>query len=275
MVSGSDSIRRVWGSLLALLLVTALNPVRLAITLLVISRPRPVQNLLAYGAGCLTGCIPGVVVPLTLLHVTPVFGSFADGLATSSTVRHIRIGLGVLALLIATALTMHAMTRGRVQAHSPTQSERNGTTLVLDPKPPTAISRFLGSPPDTGTEGASAFRRFLRRVHGAWENGSLWVAFLIGMFFGGVEPDVGLFLLAIIVASGATIGTQIVAAIVFVVGVLAIVEITLVGYLVAPGKTQEKVQLLHDWALAHRRKILIAMCAVAGISLLASAMSGH
>jgi hypothetical protein len=246
----------VWGSLLALLLITALNPVRLAITLLVISRPRPVQNLLAYAAGCLTGCIPGVVVPLTLLHVTPMFGTFADGLATSSTVRHIRIGLGVLALSIAAALTLHSLAR------------------QLDPKTPPAISRLLGRTPDGVIEGKSVFRKLLRRIQAAWENGSLWVAFLIGMFFGGVEPDVGLFLLAIIVASGATIGTQITAAIMFVVGVLAIVEVTLIGYLVAPEKTQEKVQLLHNWALTHRRKILTIMCAVAGVSLLASAI-GH
>ena len=264
----------MWGSLFALLFVTAMNPVRLAITLLVISRPRPIQNLLAYGAGCLTGCIPGVVVPMTLLHVAPVFGSFADGLATSSTVQHIRIGLGVLALLIATVLTVRAMTRRRVDAHSPAPRTSDGTTtLVVDRKPPTAISRLLGYPPDGGDERPSAFRRLLRRIHKAWEDGSLWVAFLIGMFFGGVEPDVGLFLLAIIVASGAPVGTQIAAAIVFVIGVLAIVEITLLGYLVAPAKTQEKVQLLHDWALAHRLKILITMCAIAGVSLLASAMS--
>lgn len=263
----------MWGSLLALLLVTALNPVRLAITLLVISRPRPAHNLLAYGAGCLIGCIPGVVVPLTLLHVTPVFGSFADGVATSATVRTIRIVLGVLALSIATALIVHTVARQRRQAHVPAAAG-GATTLVLDPKTPPAIARLLNRSPDGASEGGSVFRRLLRRAQAAWENGSLWVAFLIGVFFGGVEPDVGLFLLAIIVTSGAAIGTQITAAIVFVVGVLAIVEITLIGYLVAPERTQEKVQLLHDWALAHRRKILAIMCAVAGISLLASAVTG-
>lgn len=270
-----DTIRPVWGSLLALMLVTALNPVRLAIILLVISRPRPVQNLLAYGAGALAGCIPGVVLPLTLLHVTPVFGSFADDLATNSAVWHIRIGLGVLALVIAAALTVRALTRRRAGVESTVSSDIDGTTLVLDPKPPNAISRLLGPPSETGTDSGSAFKRLLRRIHDAWENGSLWVAFVIGLFFGGVEPDVAVFLLAIIVASGATIGTQIAAGVVFVVGVLATVEIALLGYLIAPAKTKEQVQLLHDWALVHRRKIVIAVCAVAGISLLAGAISGN
>ena len=76
-----------------------------------VSRPRPVQNLLAYGVGSLTACIATVVVPLTLLHGTPMFRSFTQDLATpatteSSTVRHIQIGMGVLALSIAALMTV-------------------------------------------------------------------------------------------------------------------------------------------------------------------------
>jgi hypothetical protein len=41
----------MWGSVLVLALLAALNPVRLGLALLVISRPRPVQNLLAYWVG--------------------------------------------------------------------------------------------------------------------------------------------------------------------------------------------------------------------------------
>ena len=37
----------MWGSVGVLALLAALDPVRLGLTLLVISRPRPVQNLLA------------------------------------------------------------------------------------------------------------------------------------------------------------------------------------------------------------------------------------
>jgi hypothetical protein len=107
----------------------------------------------------------------------------------------------------------------------------------------------------------------VRRINNAWENGSLWVAYVIGLAFGGVEPDAGLFLLAILVGSGIGLGTQIVAAAVFVVTLLAIVEVTLISYVATPVKTQAVVQRLHDWALIHRRKILIAMCAVAGCSL--------
>ncbi len=195
----------MWGSVLGLALLTALNPVRLGLTLLVISRPRPVQNLLTYWVGCLAGCIPAVVVPLTLVHVTPMFRPFAADLATSSTVRHIRIGMGVLALLIAALITARSLTRRRQHAPLPTPGG-NTSTMVLDSNTPNAISRLLGRTQDAPTEGGSVIRRLLRRVHDAWENGSLWVAFVIGYAFGGTDPDVGLFLVAIIVTSGAAIG---------------------------------------------------------------------
>jgi Sap, sulfolipid-1-addressing protein len=101
---------------------------------------------------------------------------------------------------------------------------------AIDLRSPTVISRLLGRAQDAATEGGSAIRRLLGRAHNAWESGSLWVALVIGMGFGRPAPDVALFVLAIIVASGAAIGTQVSAAIAFVVGVLAVVEITLVSY---------------------------------------------
>ena len=130
---------------------------------------------------------------------------------------------------------------------------------MLDSNTPTAISRLLGRAQDAATEGGSAIRRLLGRAHDAWENGSLWVAFVIGLGFGGPPPDVVLVLLAIIVTSGAAIGTQFSAAIAFVVGMLAVVEIVLVSYLAMPAKTQAVLRLLHDWAWAHRPQILVAI----------------
>lgn len=255
-------------------LVTGLNPVRLGLTLLVISRPRPMQNLLAYWIGCLTASITAVVVPLTLLHATPAFKSFADDIATSSILRHIRVGVGVLVLAIAALLTVRSLTRWRRQARSPAPSESK-STLVLNSDTSTAVSRLLTRTDNAareGAEGKSAIRRLLRRVHNAWEDGSLWVAFFIGIAFGGVEPDVVIVVLAITLASGAAIGAQVSAAIAFIIGILAVVEITLASYLAVPAKTQAMVQRLHDWAQVHRRKILVAMCTVGGVSLVAYGM---
>jgi hypothetical protein len=263
----------MWSSVVVLALLGALNPVRLGLALLVISRPRPVKNLLAFWVGCLIASIAILLVPLVALHVAPMFRPLAQNLASpatvaSSTVRHIQIGMGLFALSIAVLTTVRFLARRR--AHLPTKGG-NTTTMVLDSNAPIAIKRLLGGPQDESAEGKSAIRRLPGRARNAWANGSSWVALMIGLG-SGPTPDGVLYVLAIIVPSGAAIGTQISAAIAFVVGMLAIVEIMLVCYLATPAKTHAAVQRLHDWVLAHRQQVLVAVCTVAGISLVAQGM---
>lgn len=260
----------MWGSVLALGILVGLDPMRLGITLLVISRPRPVQNLLMFGAGCAAACIPTLVIPLTLLHATPMFKSTAEAWAKSSTGGYIQIGMGSVALMTATVLTVHFWVRQRATVPAP---EGGTSTLVSEANTSTPVSRLLARAQDAPAEGGSVFRRLLRRGHDAWEDGSLWVSFVIGFSFAGAPPDVALFLLAIVVVSGAAVGTQITATIAFVVGMLAVVEVVLVSYLAAPAKTEAIVQRLHDWAWAHHRKILVAMCVLAGTMLIAKGLN--
>ena len=262
-----------------LALLITLHPVRLGVILLVISRPRPMQNLFAYWAGCVIAGVYSLLVPLVVLHVTPMFDSFVINFANptaNSTFRHIEIGMGALVLVIAAVLGVRFATRqpghprNRHSAHQ-AASDGGTSTLVLDSNTPTAISRLLGTPPDAATEGGSVVRRLLRRVRSAWENGSVWVAFVIGVAM-GPSLDGVVFVLAIIVASGASFGVQITAAITFVIAMLAVEEVILVSHLVRPAKTQAFLRRLHDWALAHRRKLVVAIFAVVGISLMAQGM---
>jgi hypothetical protein len=250
----------VWGPLLGMAILFAINPVLLAIIVLMISRPRPVQNLLAYWVGSVIVNVPCLLVPLMVLHVT--FRASAHDLAspaTSPTVHYIQLGMSVLALSIAALMMVRS---ARQRARQPT-SVGNTSIMVLDSDTPTAISSPFGRAPDTPTEGASAFRRLLSRLQNAWEDGALWVALVFGL--GGFPPPpLVLFVDTTIVATGAAIGTQVIAVIVFVVAMFAVVEITLVSYLAAPAKTLAVLRPLHDWALAHRRQVLIAIFAVAG-----------
>jgi hypothetical protein len=239
----------MWSSVLALALLMTLNPVRLGLILLMISRPRPLQNLLAYWVGGLTVAVPLLLAPLMMLHFTPVFRSGAHGSdipATSSTVRHIQIGIGLLALSIAAVMTVRFLARQRVQLPA---AGNNASAQPLESSTPIQIQRLLG------------------RVHNAWESGSLWVAWLIGLV--SVSMDGVVFVAAIIAASGAAIGTQISAAIVFLIGIYAVVEVILVAYLAAPAKTEAMLRRVHDWAHAHRHQVLIAIFTVVGVSQLA------
>jgi hypothetical protein len=40
----------------------------------------------------------------------------------------------------------------------------------------------------------------------------------------------------------------------------------------APAKTHTIMRLLRDWMLAHRRRVVVAVCAVAGVSLVAQGL---
>jgi Sap, sulfolipid-1-addressing protein len=263
----------MWGSVVVLALPIALDPVRLGVNLLLVSRPRPAQNLLVYWAGCVLASVLLLLVPILVLHFTPTFSSFVHDLANpattaSSTVRQAQIVMGVLALSVAALLAARRWRRQR----APLPSGDTGTsTLLADHDAPNPISRLLtrgdaGQQPD-GRFGSGA-RRLLGRAQDAWESGALWVAFVIG-FWAGPNPSLVIFALTTILTSGAAIGMQIAVAAAFVVETLAVVEIVLVSNLVSPAKTQAFLRVLHDWVRARRRQVLAAMLALIGVALVA------
>ncbi|KUI06091.1 GAP family protein [Mycobacterium sp. IS-3022] len=246
----------MWSSLLGLAFLVAINPVLLAVILLMISRPRPVRNLLAYWVGGMIVYLCSLLIPLMVLHLIPAFASFSHEMtvpatSASATARHIQLGTGMLMLLIAAVITVRSFARERASVPTP-----DGNT-------PTATSPLgpLGAAAD---DDGSAIRRFLGRLQNAWDNGSLWVAFVFGLL-GLPPPLLVLFVGATIVGSGAALGTQVFAVVVFVVAVFSVVEIALLSYLFAPARTQAVLQPLHDWALAHRRHVLVAIFTLVGL----------
>ncbi|OBF05703.1 hypothetical protein A5730_16540 [Mycobacterium sp. ACS4054] len=250
----------MWGSVMGLGILAALNPVRLGLALLMISRPRPGPNLLAYWAGGLTVCVPELLAPLMLLNFTSTFGSVGHGAsakATSSMLPHIQIGLGVLGLSLAALMAMRFSTRQRARTPA------DGT-----PDAPIAVPRFLSRA--QGAEDGRGIRRLLHRARRAWDRGSLWIAWVIGLI--SVPVDGVLFILAIIVASRAAIATQVSASIAFVLLMYSVVELILVGYLAAPARTHDLLRRLHDWVRAYHRQILVTVFTVVGVSQLAQGM---
>ncbi|MGE2727297.1 GAP family protein [Mycolicibacterium pulveris] len=255
----------MWGSLLALALVGSLNPVRLAATLLVSSQPRPRRSLFVYWVGSLMMGVLALVVPLVVLHFTPALKPFTQEWAapqSSPTVRYVQLGIGVLALAGAALIAVGSLTHRERLSRFAMASDGVPALLRDDPtvRPEEAQ--------DTLSESGSAIGKLLGRARGAWQNGSLWVSWTIGLLM-GPAPDVVLFALAVIVASGAAIGIQIFGAVAYVLGVLGVVEAILLSYLVNPPKTQAALRRLHRWAAAHRRKLLALILLVVGLSMLA------
>jgi hypothetical protein len=273
----------MWGSILVVALVFALNPGVLGVIVLLISRPRPVQNLLAYWLGSVVVSVPLMLVPLIMLHLAPSSASFAHNLATPSspTARYVQITMGLITLLIAAVMTVRFLARRSSASNDAGSSRRLGrrralrrqavaaspagtgttSTVVLDPSTPT--SEPMGRAQGAAKGGGSLIRRLIRRAYRSWENGAVWVAFVFGMtLFPG--PPLALFVVTTIASSGAPIGTEVAAAITFVIAMLALVEIILVSHLAAPARTQAVLQPLHDWARAHRQLVVIAILAVIG-----------
>jgi hypothetical protein len=269
---------------LVLAFILAIDPVRLGVLLLVITRPRPVQSLFAYWVGTMAVSVPYMLVPLMVLHVTPGFRSVAQHLASqvllgSPNVRHIQFGIGVVVLLIAAHMAVRLRAGQHAYVGTPADT---ASPLVADSNTPTAFSQPLDRAPDAPTEGGSLIRRLgarafgvwqrlWRPVMGAWESESPRAALVVGLL-SGPPPLTVLLVLTTIMASGAAIGTQVGLAIAWVFGMFAVVEILLVSYLVSPTKTETALRRLHDWSLAHRRQVWIALIAAVGVVLLAYGM---
>ncbi len=240
----------MWGMVLLLALGTAADPVRIGIAVLLVSKRRPMLNLLAYWLG---GMAAGVGVGLALIlllrdslpafvhNVSVTLGSFTGG--------HFRIVVGVLALLIATITAVRlARQRGQVPVGA-------GATAALAPQP----------------TAPGVFSRFVARIRGLLEGGNPWVSFVAGL--NQATPWVDYLLaLSIIVASGAALGTQVAAVAEFTVVIFAFVEIPLICYLVKPAQTETIVLSVHNWLMKHRRKIFVVTIGVLGVFMLATGM---
>ncbi|OBH76980.1 hypothetical protein A5681_08145 [Mycobacterium scrofulaceum] len=230
----------MWGTVLPIALWLSLDPTRLVIGGILMSRPRPRHNLLAYWGGGLTaGLVPGVAAFVLLRDSPPMVMEHARTTVMRFTGAYFQIAIGVLALVIATGVWAY-----------------RGAPPSLAPQPPRP----------------TAAARIMARVRHALQGGNPWVAFGIGLVTTMPLADY-LVVLVIIVSSKAAIGAQLSAVVIFTVVVLALVEVPLFSYLLAPAQTQLAMVQLQRWFAIHRRRLLIAAPALAGFMLLAAGIS--
>ena len=230
-------------------LFTAPNPVHLGIAVLLLSRPRPLMNLLAFWLGGMVVGFTGLGGLMLLRNTVPTIAEDVTSAVATLTGGHIRVFIGVLVILIAvlTAVGFSVRPRQRV----PVGSDEPPTLPVALP---------------------FAFFRLSSRSHHAIECGHPWIGFLAGIAF-AIPPVEYLVAITVILASGAEIGAQLSAALMFTVVVLTVVEIPLVSCVVAPTKTRAVMQRLHEWMRIHRRQTLAVIVAVAGVLLVVSGLA--
>ncbi len=213
-------------------IAVSLEPFRIGMAVLMLNRPRPLLQLLAFLAG---GFAMGLTVGATALFLL----RRVLLRSTYFTLPRVQILIGALALVAAAVLV---------------------AKIVAD--------RWSGSPrvpPNDDSAGPAWLTARARRLL----NGrSLWVAGVAGL--GIALPSVDyLAALAVILASGAAVTTQVGALVMFNVVAFALVEIPLVAYLLAPTATRTAMTGLQDWIRSRRRIEVAALLVAVGCLLLA------
>lgn len=214
----------MWIALLVMAAATSVEPVRIGLTLLMLNRPKPVLQLMAFLCG---GFVMGTTGGLVVLFVLPSTLTESSGL----TLPRVQILIGALALLTATVLAVRLVT-ARPGAMRPARAD---------------------SVPD----------RFSARAQRLLKGRSLWVAGTAGLGIALPSVDY-LAALAIIVASGAATSTKIAALLTFNALAFALVEIPLLAYLVAPDATRGFMAALHQWGRQRRPGQVAALLAAVG-----------
>jgi Sap-like sulfolipid-1-addressing protein len=234
----------------AIALIAALDPMRLGIAFVLISQRRPMRSLLAYWLGAMVSAIATAAVLLTVLrNLAPVLADHVAAMATSSAAGYVQIALGLTALPLAVLVARGVFPRQRSfeMAGAPTMA-------MEGPGTPSAVARLSSSLADNGRE---------ERTH--------WLAFVAGTVT-ATPPIEYLVVIVAILGSGAAIGTQFGAALIFVVVTLAAIEIPLLSCLATPARSQALMLQLHDWVRSRARPIFAVIFAVGGLLLVAAGL---
>jgi Sap, sulfolipid-1-addressing protein len=235
-----------WTTLLVMAMAGSLDPGRIGLTVLMLNRPRPMLQLLAFLCG---GFAMGGAVGLLVLirQATPLA-------ATNFTVGNVQIAIGLLALLGAVVLATNISARRVIRRPlSGATVGGDAGVVVVEPTRPSGLEKLCS------------------RARNLLLGRSVWVAGVSGLAI-ACPPVNYLTAMAVIVASGAAPAAKAGALITFNAVAFALVEISLLGCLVAPDKTRAAVAALHAWIRSRHRRDVAALLAAAGCFMIAVGM---
>ncbi len=239
----------MWGTVLVFALLAAMDPVRIGIFVLLISRSRPMLNLLLFWLGNMAMGIGAALIALFLLgtHMVPVTQAVTSAF-TSPVVPSIQIVLG--ALLLPTAAVVAVRSSRRVaQVAMPC----GDPSVLFQPKAPAAFSRLSWA---ALRQGRSVRLAFVAGLCSATPPLEYWAAVLA------------------ILASGAAAGAQVAATVMFALVAYVIALVPLISHLASPEKTQAVVLALQRWIGAHRGSAFAVILGVGGVLMITSGVGG-
>jgi Sap, sulfolipid-1-addressing protein len=240
----------MWTTVMTLGVIMATDPIRLGLALVLVTRGRPLVNLLAFWLGGIAAGIFVATVVLVLARdiALPVIQA---GVSAITHVRseiailaggRLQITMGVIMLLSVVVLSARRRARERTPAGL-VAGEASG--VALQPRPTGLIARMGACAHGMLTADAAKY-------------GFALPAFVVGLA-SSAPPIETVASLTIIMASGATIGTQFSAFLVFILLVLTVIEVPLIGYLAMPQKTQAWMTQLQEWLRVYGWKVTQGM----------------
>ncbi len=232
-------------AVLVLSLLAAIDPVRIGITALLISRPRPMLNLLAFWLGGMAAGI-GVAfaVLLWLREFTLSVMRAAVSAASGPTVIYLQVAIGVLAVSLAALLVVRFRTRQRARLP---MTGGESSVLLQERNTSTGSSRLS--------------------IRGRLEGGSFVAAFVAGVAL-ATPPVEYMAAIIAIVASEPTAAAQVGAALMFTLVAFTVVEVPLVTYLTTPAQTLAVLRRLNAWISERRQAIPAVVVGAIGCLLL-------
>ncbi len=222
------------GEVFVIAAVSALDAGLLAAAVVMLGRPQPVRQRLAYLIGGM-----GFSIVIGLLIVLALHGSSLLHGLDKSTRGGIGVAAGGLLIFIAVAVAFGR----RMQWHPRRRRERN----TDHPSRHSLPDRALG-------------------------HDSLWVAWAAGALYSapGAEYLAGLTLLAKLNAPPAA---SVAAILGFNVIMFALIELPLLGLVLMPDRTRSLTDRLNAWMTDHRQKLIVVVAGAGGVYLLISGLT--
>jgi hypothetical protein len=242
----------MWGTVLLMAVVVAVDPAQVGAVAYILSRSSTVRLLAAYFIGGFgVSLIAGGVILFVLDGV---------GVGQSSSIPpEMEIAVGGLALLVAVLVGTGIAARLR---------ERVKSRRARDP------GDMLPSTTDdsAGPEKLPGFEKLPHRLQAALHNESPWVAWVYGVAF-GMPSAYYLAAIAAILKSGLGTGGQIAALLVFNTVAFSVAAIPLVSFAIAPEATRARVDQLYEWVSTHQRLVVTVLASLVGVYLIVVGIS--
>lgn len=243
----------MWTTVVLLGLAVSIEPARVALIALLLSRPSPIRHLITFlCTGLIISFSFGAAVLFIFHHSFSTVAEF--------NMAAIQLGIGVIAVIFAAVLAsnlpLHRYLR-RPPAGAPiTTGEKSATDNPAIPQ--TSQTRI---------------QKCSQRIRTFLGGDSSWLSGSIGAAMAMPSVDY-MALLALIIASKTSPLTQAWALLTFLALASAAAIIPLFGFLLAPAETRRKVQFFNAWIRSRTRRHAAAFIGAIGTVLIVIGLTG-